>query len=304
MSLENWRPDVKQRLGLDYESLQAINPRIVLASISGYGQDGPYVDRPAFDQIVQGMGGLMSVTGFKESGPVRAGLAVADSSAGLYAALGIMTALLEREVSGLGQWVQTSLLHSQIAMMDFQAARYLVEGDVPVQEGNDHPTAAPMGLYHAADGALNLGVAGEAQWQKFCIAVGHAEWAERSQFRRNADRVRHREELSRLVQGVFATNTVAHWVDLLNRADIPAGPVYSVMEMFEDEQVKHCGVVTSTTGVDGRQLQLISQPVRLERTPSSVVAPAPDIGQHSEEVLREAGHAAADIARLRDLQVL
>ena len=302
--LENWRPDVKQRLGLDYESLRAINPRIVLASISGYGQDGPYVDRPAFDQIVQGMGGLMSVTGFKESGPVRAGLAVADSSAGLYAALGIMTALLEREVSGLGQWVQTSLLHSQIAMMDFQAARYLVEGDVPVQEGNDHPTAAPMGLYHAADGALNLGVAGEAQWQKFCIAVGHAEWAERPEFRRNADRVRHRQELSRLVQSVFATNTVAHWVELLNRAGVPAGPVYSVKDMFEDEQVKHSGVVTSTPGVDGRELRLISQPVKLERTPSSVVAHAPDIGQHSDEVLREAGYADLDIARLRQLQVI
>ena len=302
--LENWRPDAKQRLGLDYETLHAINPRIILASISGYGQDGPYVDRPAFDQIVQGMGGLMSVTGFKESGPVRAGLAVANSSAGLYAALGIMTALLEREVSGMGQWVQTSLLHSQIAMMDFQAARYLVEGDAPVQEGNDHPTAAPMGLYHAVDGALNLGVAGEAQWQKFCTAVGHAEWAERPEFRRNADRVRHRQELSRLVQSVFATNTVAHWVELLNRADVPVGPVYSVKEMFEDEQVKYSGVVTSTTGVDGRELQLVSQPVKLERTPSSVVAPAPDIGQHSDEVLREEGYSDVDIARLRQLQVI
>ena len=302
--LENWRPDVKQRLGLDYESLRAINPRIVLASISGYGQDGPYVDRPAFDQIVQGMGGLMSVTGFEESGPVRAGLAVADSSAGLYAALGIMTALLEREVSGEGQWVQTSLLHSQIAMMDFQAARYLVEGDVPVQEGNDHPTAAPMGLFHAADGALNLGVAGEAQWQKFCIAVGHTEWVERPEFRRNADRVRHRGELSRQVQSVFATRTVGHWVEVLNRAGVPAGPVYNVKEMFEDEQVKHSGVVTSTLGADGHELRLVSQPVRLERTPSSVVAHAPDVGQHSDEVLREAGYGDLDIARLHQLQVI
>jgi crotonobetainyl-CoA:carnitine CoA-transferase CaiB-like acyl-CoA transferase len=302
--MENWRPVVKHRLGVDYETLRAINPRIILASISGYGEGGPYADRPAFDQIVQGMGGLMSVTGFKESGPVRAGAAIADSSAGLYAALGIMTALLEREVSGEGQWVQTSLLHSQIAMMDFQGARYLVDGDVPVQEGNDHPTSAPMGLFRGNDGALNLGVAGEGQWQKFCVAVGHPEWVERPEFLRNADRVRNRAELARLVQRVFGTNTVAHWVELLNRAGVPSGPVYGVPQMFEDAQVRHIGVVASTRAVDGRELRLISQPVKLQRTPAQVVAPAPDIGQHSEEVLHEAGYGDEEIARLRQLQVI
>jgi len=215
-----------------------------------------------------------------------------------------MTALLEREASGEGQWVQTSLLHAQIAMMDFQAARYLVEGDVPVQEGNDHPTSAPMGLFQAIDGALNLGVAGEGQWQKFCIAMGHPEWPERPEFRRNADRVRNRKVLGELVQGVFGANTVSHWVELLNRADIPAGPVYSVQQMFEDEQVKHIGVATSTTALDGSELRMISQPVKLLRTPARVVAPGPDIGQHSEEVLREAGYGDGDIARLRQLQVI
>ncbi|MFP5406662.1 MAG: CaiB/BaiF CoA transferase family protein, partial [Gammaproteobacteria bacterium] len=155
--VENWRPDVKQRLGLDYESLRAINPRIILASISGFGQDGPYAGRPGFDQIVQGMGGLMSVTGFPETGPIRAGIAVSDSSTGLYAAIGILVALRERDASGEGQWVQASLLHSQVAMMDFQVARYLNEGDIPRPAGNDHPTSSPMGLFQAADGPFNIG---------------------------------------------------------------------------------------------------------------------------------------------------
>ncbi|MBI2772429.1 MAG: CoA transferase [Burkholderiales bacterium] len=302
--LENWRPDVKKRLGLEYETLSAINPRIILASISGYGQDGPYAWRPGFDQVIQGMGGLMSVTGFRESGPVRAGIAVSDSSTGLYAALGIMIALLEREKSGRGQWVHSSLLHSQIAMMDFQAARFLVEGDVPMQEGNDHPTSAPMGMFHAADGAMNIGVSGEGQWKDFCTAIDRTDWLARPEFRLNADRVRNRQEINRTVQSLFLNHPVAHWVALLNKAGIPAGPVYTVPQMFEDAQVRHLGVVTSVDDGAGKPLRMISQPVTLSRTPSQVVARAPDVGQHSDEVLREAGYDEAGIARLHQLEVV
>lgn len=194
--VENWRPDVKFRLGLDYESLRAVNPRIILASISGYGQDGPYADRPGFDQVIQGMGGLMSVTGIPGQGPLRAGLAVADSSAGLYAALGIFAALLERERSGQGQWVHTSLLHAQIAMMDFQAARYLNEGAVPVQAGNDHPSASPMGLYPAQDGSLNIGAAGAGNWRRFCVALERPAWLTDPRFSTDALRIANRAELS------------------------------------------------------------------------------------------------------------
>lgn len=297
--LENWRPDVKQRLGVDYETLASINPRIILASISGYGQDGPYARRPGFDQVIQGMGGLMSITGFKESGPVRAGIAVSDSSTGLYAALGILTALLEREVSGKGQWVHASLLHSQIAMLDFQAARYLVEGDIPRQEGNDHPTSAPMGLFHCADGAVNIGVSGEGQWREFCEAIERLDWLDRPEFRLNADRVRNRTEINATVQALFSSQPVAHWVDLLNRSNIPCGPVYTVPEMFEDEQVKHLGVATPVVRSDGTTIRVISQPVVLERTPATLRSSAPHIGEHSGEILRAVGYSDEQIGQLQ-----
>jgi crotonobetainyl-CoA:carnitine CoA-transferase CaiB-like acyl-CoA transferase len=203
--VENWRPDVKTKLGLDYESLAAVNPRIILASISGFGQDGPLAGRPGFDQIVQGMGGLMSVTGLPGQGPVRAGLAVADMSAGLYAALGILTALLEREVSGVGQWVHASLLHSQIAMMDFQVARYLNDNDLPVQVGNDHPTSSPMGLFEAADGVFNLGASGEGNWVRLCKLLYRPEWLQDEQFMTEPLRVKHRERLTPLLADIFKT---------------------------------------------------------------------------------------------------
>lgn len=299
--LENWRPDVKKRLGVDYETLRAINSRIILASISGFGQDGPYAWRPGFDQVIQGMGGLMSVTGFPETGPTRAGIAVSDSSTGLYTALGILTALLEREVSGEGQWVHASLLHAQIAMMDFQAARYLVEGQVATQEGNDHPTSAPMGMFRAADGFLNIGVSGEGQWKDFCTAIGREDWLQRPEFRLNADRVRNRSEINASVQALFGTNTIQHWVLLLNKANIPSGPVYTVPQVFEDEQVRHLRVVEEVHTGDGESLRLISQPVVLERTPAGIAAAAPSVGEHSDEILEEAGYDRAQIAQLREI---
>ena len=296
--VENWRPDVKARLGVDYESLRAINPRIILASISGFGQDGPYAGRPGFDQIVQGMGGLMSVTGLPGQGPVRAGLAVADSSTGLYTALGILTALLEREVSGEGQWVHASLLHAQIAMMDFQAARYLNDGDVPVQEGNDHPTSCPMGLFAANDGTFNLGAAGEGNWKRFCLVLGRQDWLDDADYATEKLRVRHRRKLNEAIQEVFREQSVAHWVDLLNAAGVPAGPVYSVPQMFEDPQVQHLQAARTVPAWQGDERTLISQPVTLTRTPAAIARTAPGWGEHTDEVLREAGYDDAAIARL------
>jgi crotonobetainyl-CoA:carnitine CoA-transferase CaiB-like acyl-CoA transferase len=298
--VENWRPDVKKRLGIDYESLRDINPRIILASISGYGQDGPYAWRPGFDQIIQGMGGLMSVTGLPGQGPVRAGLAVADSSAGLYAAIGVLIALLEREQSGTGQWVQSSLLHSMIAMMDFQAARYLTEGDIPGQAGNNHPTSSPMGLFEASDGLFNLGVAGEGNWKRFCMAVERPEWLGIESFATEKLRVKNRAHLTELLAALFRTKPVSHWVALLNDAGVPTGPVYSIPEMFEDPQILHLKVAHRMTTPQGTSAGLITQPVVLERTPAAIIATAPSWGEHTDEVLREAGYDEAGIADLRE----
>jgi crotonobetainyl-CoA:carnitine CoA-transferase CaiB-like acyl-CoA transferase len=297
--VENWRPDVKHKLGLDYESLAAVNPRIILGSISGFGQDGPYAKRPGFDQIVQGMGGLMSVTGLPGQGPVRTGLAVGDMSAGLYCAIGILTALLERERTGRGQWVHSSLLHATIAMMDFQAARWLNEGDVPVAMGNDHPTSAPMGLFKASDGVFNLGASGNGNWHRLCELLQRPEWRDDPEFRTEKLRAQHRARLNALLDKAFATQPVDHWVTVLNDAGIPAGPVYSVPEMFEDPQVQHLGVAAELPRADGGTTRFVTQPVQLSRTPPGVAAPAPGWGEHTDEVLRELGYDDMRIDALR-----
>lgn len=298
--VENWRPDVKNRLGIDYETLKLINPRIILASISGFGQSGPYAKRPGFDQIAQGMGGLMSVTGLPGQGPVRAGLAVADSSTGLYAAIGILTALLEREQSGEGQWVHASLLHSQIAMMDFQAARYLNDGDAPVQAGNDHPTSSPMGLFDATDGKFNLGASGEGNWKRFCEAIGQHDWLKDPDFKNEKLRVSNRPRLTSMIQEIFMTQPVAHWVALLNEAGVPAGPVYTVPQMFDDPQINHLGVARTVSAWQGGERCFITQPVTLSRTPADIARTAPGWGEHTDEVLLEAGYDTAAIARLHE----
>lgn len=302
--VENWRPDVKERLGVDYETLKKINPRIILASISGFGQSGPYVKRPGFDQIVQGMGGMMSVTGLPGQGPVRAGIAVADSSAGLYTALGIMTALLEREQSGEGQWVHTSLLHAQIAMLDFQAARYLNDGDVPVQAGNDHPTSSPMGLFHGNDGDFNIGVSGNGQWKQFCKAIAQEEWVEDIRFRSVKDRRDNRQELNALIQEIFSTQSVSYWVDRLNAYGVPSGPVYTVPEMFEDPQIQHLGVYQEVDDRDVGKKYFITQPVSLSRTKANVEKVAPKWGEHTDEILAELNYTKKEISNLYEMGVV
>jgi crotonobetainyl-CoA:carnitine CoA-transferase CaiB-like acyl-CoA transferase len=246
----------------------------------------------------------MSVTGLPGQGPVRAGLAVADSSTGLYAAIGILTALLEREQSGKGQWVHASLLHSQIAMMDFQGARYLNDGDVPQQAGNDHPTSSPMGLFDAADGKFNLGASGEGNWKRFCEVLGQTQWLDDPEFATEKLRVRHRPRLTSLIQAIFSTQPVAYWVDLLNAAGVPAGPVYTVPQMFEDPQVQHLGVAQKVPAWQGGERSFITQPVTLARTPAEVARTAPGWGEHTDEVLREIGYDDAAIARLHETGVV
>lgn len=302
--VENFRPDVKDRLGLAYDDLAKVNPRIILASISGFGQDGPYARRAGFDQIAQGMGGLMGVTGNPEEGPMRAGAAVADSSSGLYAAIGILVALQERAVSGQGQWVQSSLLEAQIALMDFQAARYLVEGEVPQSSGNDHPYVTPMGVVATQDGYLNLGVGSDAQWRAFCGLIGKPEWGEDVKFATNPVRFEHRPELWDLLRPIFAERSTTEWVTALEEVGVPAGPIYMMDEVFADPQVEHLGMAAAIDHPLRGETKLVAQPVKLSRTPASIYVSAPDAGEHSDAILAEAGLSAREIADLRARNVI
>ncbi len=302
--VENYRPDVKDRLGIDYDNLRAVNPRIILASIAGFGQHGPYRTRAGFDQIAQGMGGLMWLTGMPGQGPVRAGIAVADSSAGLYAAIGILVALREREQSGEGQWVHTSLLEAMIAMCDFQAARYLVDGKVPEQAGNDHPYSTPMGVMKTADGYINIGVGGEGQWKAFCGALDMPGLAVHADFADRDLRFKNRPKLADLLGGIFAQKTSAQWLEQLEAHGVPAGPIYKMDEVFADPQVKALGVARKVHHHARGDIQLVGQAVALSRTPSAIVRAVPEPGEHNDEVLAEAGFNETEIAALRTAKAI
>jgi crotonobetainyl-CoA:carnitine CoA-transferase CaiB-like acyl-CoA transferase len=297
--VENFRPAVKERLGIDYAALRKINPRIVYASISGFGQDGPYRERPGFDQIAQGMGGLMSITGLPGQGPVRVGIPVADLTAGLFCALGIMVALLEREQSGQGQWVQTSLLQAQIFMLDFQAARWLIKHDVAGQAGNNHPTSIPTGVLQTADGHINVACAGQKIWERFCQAVG-AQWlVDSPDYATAAARLKHRDALNAEIDKILSGRSSADWVGALNEAGVPCGPIYSIDQVFSDRQVEHLGIAQSVTKPNGETLNVVGQPMTLSRTPSRIASPPPEIGEQTDEVLKEFGYTDGEIAALR-----
>lgn len=302
--VENFRPGVKNRLGICYEELAKVNPRIILASISGFGQDGPYAKRAGFDQIAQGMGGLMALTGNPEEGPMRAGTAVADLSAGLYAALGILVALHERGVSGAGQWVQSSLLGAQIALMDFQAARYLVEGEIPASSGNDHPYVTPMGVVVTKDGHMNLGVGSDAQWRAFCGLINQDTWGTDEKYANNASRFKRRAELWELLAPIFAEKTTVEWIEALEGVGVPAGPIYTMDEVFADPQVQHLGMAAPVYHHSRGETELVAQPMTLSRTPPSIYASAPDAGEHSDAILAEIGLSPEEIAALRDRNVV
>jgi formyl-CoA transferase len=297
--IENYRPDVKYRLGLDYESLAKINPRIILASISGFGQDGPYRDRPGFDQIAQGMSGIMSVTGAPGEGPMRVGAAVADVAAGLFAALGIMTALLEREHSGKGQWVQSSLLNAGIALLDFQAARYTMKGEVPAQVGNDHPTSMPTSAYQTKDGYINVAASGDGMWTRICQLFGREDLARDERFKSNELRARNRAALNAEMNKALATRSSAEWIEALNKIGVPCGPIYKMDQVFADPQVKHLGVAAEVNHPRLGRYRILNQAVKLSRTPATLKTATPEIGQHTQEILRELEYSDAEITRLR-----
>jgi crotonobetainyl-CoA:carnitine CoA-transferase CaiB-like acyl-CoA transferase len=302
--VENFRPDVKERLGIGYDKLKAVNPRVVLASISGFGQDGPYSKRPGFDQIAQGMGGLMSITGLPGQGPVRVGIPIADLCAGLFAAQGILIALLERETSGEGQWIQTSLLQAQVFMLDFQAARWLVDQDVPKQAGNDHPTSIPTGVFPTADGHINIAVAGQEIWRRFCKTIGHEELIEHPDYAQPADRSKNRDALNAEIAVITAGEPRAHWIEVMNRAGVPCGPINSIDQVFADPQVRHLSLAQRVRSHERGDVELVGQPIIMSRTPSHIRTPPPRMGGETDEILGEIGYSEDQIAKLRDAEVI
>jgi len=297
--VENMRPPVKARLGFDWETVHARNPRLVYGSISGFGQDGPYAERGGVDQIAQGMGGLMSVTGLPGSEPTRVGIPVSDLSAGLYLAVGILVALHDRERTGIGRWVQTSLVESMVAMMDFQAARWTVDGEVPTSEGNHHPTLVPMGCFASADGYVNIAGPSGRLLRSFCEAIGLPDLPEDPRFSSAGRRSRHRAELNALVAERLRTRTTAEWVEVLAEAGVPCGPVYRMDEVFADPQIEHLAMATPVEHPALGRLDLVRNAVRMTGTGPTVRSASPDAGDDTDSVLAELGYDPAEIDQLR-----
>jgi crotonobetainyl-CoA:carnitine CoA-transferase CaiB-like acyl-CoA transferase len=297
--IENMRPPVKERLGFDFATVHARNPRLVYGSISGFGQDGPYAGRGGVDQIAQGMGGLMSVTGLPGGGPVRAGIPVADLASGLYLAVGVLVALHDRERTGVGRWVQTSLLESMIAMMDFQAARWTVDRQIPPQEGNHHPVSVPMGCFASADGYVNIGAAGGRLLNSLCQVIGLPGLPTDARFDSPAKRSANRAELNALIGERLRTRTTAEWVAALNQAGVPCGPVYRMDEVFADPQVEHLAMTEPVQHPALGRLDIVRNAVRMTDGPDTVRTPSPDVGADTDDVLTDLGYPREEIDRLR-----
>jgi crotonobetainyl-CoA:carnitine CoA-transferase CaiB-like acyl-CoA transferase len=297
--VENFRPDVKTRLGIDYKALRKINKRIVLGSISGFGQDGPYAKRPGFDQVAQGMGGLMAITGIPGQGPVRAGIAVSDSSAGIFLALAILTALLEREETGEGQWVHVSLLAAMIAMLDFQAARYLMKGEVPEQAGNDHPTSIPTGVFPVSDGYVNVAAAGQMMWERLCKALDAQALFAKPEYLTSALRSKNRAALNADLALYTKRFTSQELLARFEKNGVAGGPIYKMNEVFADPQVKHLGMAAPLMHPKLGDTAVVAQPFRMSKHPFKIRTAPPEVGEHTDEVLKEIGYTSKQIVALR-----
>ncbi|HVA68992.1 MAG TPA: CoA transferase [Candidatus Binataceae bacterium] len=302
--VENMRVEVKHRLKVAWQDVRAVNPRIVYGSISGFGQSGPYSRRAGVDQIAQGMGGLMSITGIPGQGPVRVGIPISDLTAGNLLALGIMMALYDRERTGVGRWVHTSLLESQIFMLDFQATRWLMKGEVAPQAGNDHPTAIPMGTFPASDGHINIAAPSTRQWERFCDAIGRSEWKTRAEWSNQRGRSKDRERLNAAIGEVTREKPAAHWIDLLEEVGIPCGPIYTIDQVFADPQVRHLEMAVPIEHPTLGEEKIVASAINIDGYSKEIRTATPEAGAHTDEVLRGAGYSEDEIASLRAKKIV
>ena len=303
--IENFRPDVKRRLGIDYEALSAINPRLIYGSISGFGQTGPYRDRPGYDQIAQGLGGLMSITGLPGQGPVRVGIPVADLTAGIFLAQGILVALYERERSGKGQWVHTSLLQAMVTMLDFQAARWLIDGEIAPQAGNDHPTGIPTGVFPTSDGHINIAASGDNLFKRCAKALGAPDLVEHPEHLTPSLRSHNRKAVNERIAAITRTNTSAHWIAALNKAGVPCGPINTIDRTFEEPQVKHLGIARPIKHPKLGHIRVVGQPINLSAAPQpKKLKPTPELGEHTDRVLKGLGYDTKTIKALRNSGII
>jgi crotonobetainyl-CoA:carnitine CoA-transferase CaiB-like acyl-CoA transferase len=296
--VENYRPDVKRRLGIDYEDIRAINPRIIYGSISGFGQSGPYRDRPGVDQIAQGMGGLMSITGLPGQGPVRVGIPIADLCSGVFLAQGILVALIERETTGQGKWVHTSLLEAQLSMLDFQASRWLMSKEVAPQAGNNHPTGIPTGVFETKDGHINIAAAGDDLYSRLCSAIGRPDLRTDARFSTARARSKNRDEMMAVLMPVTRLKTSAEWIQILNEAGVPCGPIYRIDEAFADPQVQHLQMAQPVRSPVLGDLTILGHPVSHGSKRLPIRKSAPELGQDNDGILGKLGFGPDQIKDL------
>jgi crotonobetainyl-CoA:carnitine CoA-transferase CaiB-like acyl-CoA transferase len=296
--VENFKPGLMERLGLDFKSLIALNPRLVYCSISGFGQTGPYRDRPGYDQILQGMSGLMSITGTEESGPVRVGLAIGDIITALFATYGILSALYAREKTRKGQWVTTSILEATVGILTMQAGQYFATGQPPGPAGNHHPVISPYGVYQTKDKPMNIAVGTETMWKNFCRVMGRPELEKDGRFQNNNDRVKNRPQLNKLIEKALSSKAQAEWVEILNQAGIPCGPIYTIDQVFKDPQVLHQKMFLEVDHLRAGKIPMTGLPVQLTENPPQVYLPPPTLGEHTEEVLEKLGFLREEIEHL------
>jgi formyl-CoA transferase len=293
--VENYRPDVKKRLGIDYETLHEINRRLIYGSISGFGQEGPYRDRPGVDQIAQGMGGLMSITGLPGQGPVRVGIPIADLCSGIFLAQGILVALLEREVTGEGKWVSTSLLEAMLSMLDFQASRWLMSGEVPPQAGNNHPTGIPTGVFETKDGHINIAASGDDLYKRFCHAIEREDLLTDPRFSTSRARSTNRDVLMEVLMPVTRRKTSEEWIQILNAAGVPCGPIYTIDKTFADPQVKFLEMAQPVHSGTLGDLTILGHPVSFNGERNPLRSAAPELGEHNDDVYTSLGFTKEQI---------